>query len=142
MPGLNPAGTANSDDYNLGRGKVSLSELDANNFPGEYRDLGNAAEFNISFETEKLEHQSSRTGLKTIDKDVVVSQKMSLAITLDEINFENMALFFSGESGSRSNSGAAAGVTGNGNLTIVTQGRWHDLYIGADGIPTTDPQGS
>jgi len=142
MPGLNPSGTASPEDYNLGRGKVSLGSLTAGNFPIEYRDLGNAAEFNVSVETEKLEHQSSREGLKTIDKEVVVSQKVSLAITLDEINFENMALFFSGESGSRSNSGAASGVTGSGNLTVVKQGRWQDLYVGATGIPTTDPQGS
>ena len=142
MPGLNPAGTANPDDYNLGRGKVFLASLDANNHPIEYRDLGNAAEFNVSIETEKLEHQSSREGLKTIDKEVVVSQKVSLSISLDEINFENMALFFSGESGSRSNAAAAAGVTGTGNLVITTQGRWVDLYVGATGKPTTDPQGS
>jgi hypothetical protein len=142
MPGLNPAGTANPEDYNLGRGKVSLASLDANDHPIEYRDLGNAAEFNISIETEKLEHQSSREGLKTIDKEVVVSQKMNLAITLDEINFENMALFFSGESGSRSNATAATGVTGSQNLTVTTQGRWIDLYTGVSGKPTTDPQGS
>lgn len=142
MPGLNPAGTANTDDYNLGRGKVSLASLDADDHPIEYRDLGNASEFNISIETEKLEHQSSREGLKTIDKEVVVSQKMSLSVTLDEINFENMALFFSGESGSRSNSQAATGITGSGNITVVTQGRWLDLYVAADGKPTTDPQGS
>jgi len=142
MPGLNPAGTANPEDYNLGRGKVSLASLDANNHPGAYRDLGNASEFNVSIETEKLEHQSSREGLKTIDKEVIVSQKVSLAITLDEINFENMALFFSGESGSRSNSQAASGVTGSGNLIVSAQGRFYDLYIGATGKPTTDPQGS
>jgi len=142
MPGLNPAGTANPEDYNLGRGKVSLASLDSSNHPIEYRDLGNAAEFNISIETEKLEHQSSREGLKTIDKEVVVSQKMNLAITLDEINFENMALFFSGETATRSNSAAASGVTGSGNLTVVTQGRWFDLYVDASGKPTTDPQGS
>ena len=142
MSGLNPAGTAKPDDYNLGRGIVYLADLDSSNLPTEYRDLGNATEFNISVETEKLEHQSSRTGLKTIDKEVVVSQKMNLSITLDEINFENMALFFSGESGSRSNSVAAAGLTGNGNLTVITQGRWIDLYLDVTGKPTTDTQGS
>lgn len=141
MVGLNQAGTANPDDYNLGRGKVYFATLDSNNFPEAYRDLGNATEFNVSIDTEKLDHQSSREGLKVIDKEVVISQKMNLSLTLDEINFENLALFFSGSSGTRTNNGGTA-ITGSNNLTVTTQGRWYDLYEGAAGIPSTDPQGS
>lgn len=141
MAGLNPAGTAQPEDYNLGRGKVSFAELDASNHPKDYRDLGNASEFNISVETEKLEHQSSREGLKTVDKEVVISQKVNLTITLDELNHENLAMFFSGATATEANSIAATGVTGNGNLTVINQGRWYDLYEDATGKPTTDPQG-
>lgn len=142
MPGRNLAGTANPEDYNLGRGIVYFASLDSNDLPsGGFRDLGNAAEFNVNVETEKLEHQSTRTGLKTIDKEVVVSQKIGLAVTFDELNFQNMALFFSGSSAAESNSVAATGITGSGNLTVVNQGEWYDLYEDASGMPTSDIQG-
>ena len=143
MPGSNTAGTANTDDYNVGRGKVYAAELDSNGIPKSYRFLGNATEFNLSMETETLEHQSSTGGLKVVDKEVVISQKVNLALTLDEINFENMALFFSGSVASFDNSQASAAtpVSGTGNLVVDAQGRWYDLYQTASGIPTSDSSG-
>ena len=80
MPGVNTTGVPNTNDYNLGRGIVYFSLLDTNGLPtGGYRDLGNAPEFNVSFETETLEHQASRLGLKVTDKEVVISQKCKLS---------------------------------------------------------------
>lgn len=96
--GLNTTGTNDTGEYTLGRGIVYLAPL-INNLPGIYRDIGNTTEFNVSIETETLEHQSSRTGLAVIDKEIVVSQKMGLTLTFDSINFQNLALFFSGETG-------------------------------------------
>jgi hypothetical protein len=139
MPGLNTAGTPNTNDYNLGRGKVYFAELDSNNQPQGFRDLGNATEFNLNVESEKLEHFSSQAGLKTVDKEVVISQKVGLTLTLDEINFQNLALFLSGTSASRFNVGGTA-ITGNGNLTVVNQGEWYDLYSGATGQPASNAQ--
>jgi hypothetical protein len=138
MPGLNPSGTANTEDYNVGRGKVYAAELDANGIPLGYRFLGNAPEFNISMETETLEHQSSTGGLKVTDKEVVISQKVNLALTLDEINFENMALFFSGATATHDNSSVAAGLIAVDNVVVVEQGRWYDLYTDLAGVPTAD----
>ena len=141
MPGLNTTGLANTSDYNLGRGKVYFAELDANGIPKSYRFMGNAPEFNISMETETLEHQSSTGGLKVTDKEVVISQKVNLSLTLDEINFQNMALFFSGSTGSHDNTAAQSAITGLGNLVVDTAGRWYDLYQTASGVPTSDSSG-
>jgi hypothetical protein len=141
MPGLNTAGTPNTNDYNLGRGVVYFSELDSNGLPQGFRDLGNATEFNITVETEKLEHYSSREGLKIVDKEVVISQKVMMTLSLDELNFENLAKFFSGTATSRFNDGGSS-ITGNANLTVVNQGEWYDLYSGATGAPSTDVQNS
>lgn len=142
MPGIRADGQHNTDDYSLGRGKVYFAELDSNDLPKGYRDLGNATEFMISVEKEELDHYSSRSGLKKVDKQVVVSQKVSLSLTLDEINFDNLALFMSGTSAERDNEGDS-GVTGSSNVTVVTQGRWYDLYDEAAGPDAdTESQGN
>ena len=129
MAGLNATGAPRTEDYNLGRGKVYFAAL-SSGIPGAFRDLGNSPEFNITMETEKLDHMSSREGLKITDKQVVISQKLSVSFQLDEINFENLGLFFSGTSGTRANAGGSA-ITGDGNLVVTEQGRWYDLYEGA-----------
>lgn len=133
MPGSNSTGAPNTNDYNLGRGIVYFAAL-TNGIPGPYRDLGNAPEFSISVEVEKLEHQSSRAGLRIVDKEVVISQKMGLSLTIDELNFENLALFFSGS--------RTAGITNPANaaaqaqaemIASVVLGQWYDIL---------DPDGS
>src|SRR5688500_13034997 len=97
MPGVDIIG-GDTGNYTLGRGIVY--------FQGEYpqfaggksfRDMGNATAFNVAIETEVKEHQSSLAGLKTTDLEVPLSQKMTITFTLDELNFNNLALFFLGE---------------------------------------------
>ncbi len=144
MPGSNPTGKANTDDYNVGRGKVYFASLDANGIPNGYRFLGNAPEFSLSVETETLEHQSSTGGLRVTDREVVISQQVNLSLTLDELNFEDVSLFFSGTATTFDNSTASAAtpVDGTDNLVVTEQGRWYDLYTNAGGKPTTDSSGS
>lgn len=103
MAGINNSGRANPDDYQLGRGIIYFAPQDATSGPvngeaenGLYRDLGNATEFNLTVDSETLEHTSSLQGLQTVDKEVRLSQQISFAFTLDEINFDNLAEFFSG----------------------------------------------
>jgi hypothetical protein len=133
MPGLNKTGLANTSDYNLGRGKLYLATL-TNGIPGPYRDLGNCPEFNVSLENERLDHQSSRSGLRVTDKSVVVSQTVNINFTLDELNFQNLALFFSGESADEAiTNPAIAGVTERElvasapDFTDFDGPRWYDL---------------
>jgi len=129
MPGLNTTGLPQTGDYNLGRGVLYAGTLTGGTgLPKEYFDLGNATEFNLSVETEKLEHQSSRQGLKVVDKEATVSQKVSLSFTLDEINFQNLASFFQGTTASHTN----VAVAGFAEWTMipapgVVLGRWYDI---------------
>lgn len=129
MPGRNLTGLPNTEDYTLGRGIVLFAPL-VNGIPGAYRDLGNAPEFNISIETETVEHQSSRQGLRVVDKEVVISQKVSLSLTLDELNHENLALVFSGTSTTFTN-GAIAGFAEHEMVTGVALGRHYDIKSAA-----------
>ncbi len=142
MPGLNETGLPSTADYNLGRGIIYFAPLDVTTeFPMEYRDLGNAPEFSISVETETLEHQSSRAGLKVTDKEVLISQKISLSLTLDEINFDNLAILLSGTAVASSlTNPAVAGFSIKKDWIVVSDlvlGRWYDLTDGASNLSGT-----
>lgn len=133
MPGPNTTGLPITEDYNLGRGKIYFAELDANGIPKAYRDMGNAPQFNLSIESETLEHQSSREGLKITDKEVVISQKVSVSFQLDEFNHENLAAAFSGASVVHTN----VSIAGFTEYTMVPDGtieiaRWYDIIDASD----------
>lgn len=135
MAGLNTTGTANPNDYLLGRGIVYAAAL-SGGLPDAsgWRDLGNCPQFNLNLEVETLEHQSSRSGLKVTDKEVVLSQKANVSFQLDEINFRNLALFLSGTSAATAlTNPAIAGVTSIRLSTSVVLGRWYDLTSLDDG---------
>lgn len=136
--GLNLTGTPNTDSYNIGRGKVYIAEL-VNGLPGPsgWRDLGNAPEFNINVEVETLEHQSSQRGLKITDKEVTISQEVNCSFQLDEIDFNNLALFFSGQANQTAfTNPAIAGVAATVITTAVNKGSWYDLTDAANGAGT------
>lgn len=147
MPGINITGLPQTEDYNLGRGTVYFALLDGTTkLPISYRDLGNAPEFSIAVETETLEHQSSRQGLKITDKEVLISQKVTLSLTLDEINFQNLALLLSGTAhddqgpSPATENGAIDGTNGDGMVVLdwipaakVELGKWYDLTSLAEG---------
>lgn len=85
------ATSPNTDNYTLGKGIVYFNELVDGVYQGE-RDLGNAPAFSFSVALEKLEHFSSRGGLKAKDKQVISQVSPALAFTLDEVNTENISL--------------------------------------------------
>lgn len=145
MPGLNTTGKPDTRDYVVGGGKVLLARLDANGMPQEYRHLGNCPSFKSNVTATILEHVSSLTGLKYVDEQVVVQQKTALSLELDEINFDNLALFLSGDAETYDNSVAAAGVTAdatNGNLIVYAKGRHYNLYKATTGAPAVNPADS
>lgn len=138
---INTSGKADTRDYFLGRGRIYISPLDSGSLPGAYRDMGNAPSFNFSVEEENLEHFSSRSGLKVLDKRVAISKAVTIGFTLDELNHENAALFFGGTVSSLVNP-AVAGVGGDaGSEIIITttseEGRAYPLLTLYDG--TGDP---
>jgi hypothetical protein len=86
----------NTDNYTLGKGVVYFDQLVSSVYQGE-RDLGNAPSFTFNIALEKLEHYSSRGGLKAKDKEIISQITPGLAFTLDEVNKENMALLTLGD---------------------------------------------
>ena len=94
-------------NYSLGRGKLYIQgdvTGIAPNAPsaamaevGGWRDVGNVTNFTLSQESETKEHRSNLSGIQTIDLELAVSQKMSIAFTTDELSVHNLARFLSGE---------------------------------------------
>lgn len=132
MPGLNTTGTPNTRDYNLGRGIIRLAALGADGLPDAngFRDLGNAPEFTLSVTVEDLRHQSSREQLKFTDKRFVISQEAGISFQLDEINFQNLALFVSGTTSTYDNPHDTTWATTSLSVisTAVKLGNWYELF--------------
>lgn len=63
---------------------------------GQERDLGNAPEVELTPEVEKLDHFSSRAGVRKKDRSVPLEQTLRLRVVLDEITAENLALALAG----------------------------------------------
>jgi len=132
MPGLNTTGAPNTRDYTLGRGIVRLASLTAAGLPDSdgFRDLGNATEFNITVSVEDVRHQSSRTQLKFTDKRCTISQEVGLSFILDEMNFQNLADFFSGSTEVYDNAHDTLWTAHEDSIhsSSVVVGNWYQLY--------------
>ena len=133
--GFNTTGVPSSDFLTLGRGRLYGAFLDANEKPIAWRDLGNCPSLSATLAVETLKHQSSRQGTRVTDKEIIVSQEVSLSMTLDHIEFDNLALFFGAEK-SVSTSPVSGTLT---NRTFITsldgdeyvKGKWFDILDGS-----------
>lgn len=98
MPGINRTGKPNSSDYWLGKGSVHLATIDTTTGrPIGFRHLGNSVGLSTGLESDVLEHFNSRSGIKVVDREIPLSQKVNISLTLDEIaNFQNLELFLAG----------------------------------------------
>lgn len=135
-------GTApNTENYTLGKGVIFFNQLVGGSYQGE-RDLGNAPSFSFSLATEKLEHYSSRGGLRAKDKEIISQITPSLSFTLDEINKENLALLTLGAIESVTQlAGVASAVSVNAisGLRATLAHRQVGAYRLAHGTVTSGP---
>lgn len=60
------------------------------------RDLGNIASLDMEPGSDMLEHFSNLSGKRMKDKKLVIEEKLTFNVTLDEPNAQNMNLFFRG----------------------------------------------
>ena len=87
-----------SQGYTLGRGKVFFARFtdEVTATPGPFRYVGNTSEFNIGVEEEVLDHYSSDGGIRETDRTIELELNRTITMTCDNINVENLALFFYG----------------------------------------------
>ena len=84
-------------NYTLGRGRVYFSRFIAGTqTPEGFLYIGNTPEFNLSIESEDLPHYSSDEGIREKDDGVTLEVTRTGSMITDNINPENVALFFFG----------------------------------------------
>lgn len=119
-------------NYTLGRGRIFFDRFADNAVitattrgSGE-RYLGNTPEFTMTSESEDLEHYSSDAGVKVKDDSVQLQLNRSAGFTCDNIDGENVALYFLGTASTITQT-AATGVVET--ITAAKRGRF--LQLGA-----------
>lgn len=75
-------------NYTVGKGIVSFKKTGE----GSFRDLGNVTQFEFTPTVEKLDHFSSRNGIKKKDRSVTLSTEGELKITMDEWVTKNLQM--------------------------------------------------
>lgn len=128
---LNRTGTPDTNDIVIGRGKVYIAaNSSVTDLPVEdaFRDCGNCPAFTVTVTTESLKHQSSMTGYKTTDIDVIISREISaVAFDLEEQSDQNLALWLLGTLGSAQTNAAVAGFADYAMIPVVTLGKWYPI---------------
>ena len=85
------------NNYTLGRGKVYFSRFKTGTqTPEGFRYLGNTPEFNLNIEQDTLDHYNSDEGIREKDDSVPLEVNRSGSLITDNIDPENVALFFFG----------------------------------------------
>lgn len=83
----------------LGRGKVYFSLFKTGTYtPAGFRYIGNTPEFNLTIDNETLDHFSSDEGIRVKDKSIILETTQTGSLICDDINLDNLALFFFGSS--------------------------------------------
>lgn len=116
-----------SENYTLGRGELHFDKFvpGTRNKTGE-RYLGNSPEVNMSTESETLDHFNSDRGIRVKDKSIVLEKSDSGSFILDEINNENVALWFLGDVAVLAQS-ASASIVENYAAARVKEGTYLQL---------------
>ena len=100
-----------SNNYTLGRGEIFFAKFKpGTQIPGGERYLGNTPELNLTIESERLDHFNSDRGVREKDDSVLLQSNRTGSLITDNVNPENIALFFLGSS-MKSTVVAAVGLT-------------------------------
>lgn len=123
--------------YTLGRGRLYFDPFAPSTtlITGE-RYFGNTPSFNLNTESENLDHFDADEGIKTKDKSVTLSLNRTGSFTTDNIDPDNVALFFIGTAS------VAAQAAATGKTTVITNplgDRYYQLGVTV-GNPSGDRQ--
>lgn len=91
---------AKQNNYTLGRGKLYFARFKpGTTTPGGERYLGNTPEVSFSSDSQRLDHYNSDSGVRNKDASVLLQMDYAGGFSLDDIQFENLAMLFLGNSG-------------------------------------------
>lgn len=133
--------------YTVGKGKVLFNldrTVDGVRAKGlSYLDFGNAPAFQVTLNSEKLDHYSSRSGLQLKDMSIIAKAEATGQFTLDEPKGDNLRMFFMSALNAmrdQASNGTLAALNGEGDSTGQTTaaalGAWFPLYTSVAGTKT------
>lgn len=123
------------NNYTLGRGEIHFGRFASGNFennPG-FRYLGNTPEFQLTIQTEMLDHFSSDRGIREKDQSVAIETTRQGSLVTDNINPDNVSLFFFGNKATLAQT-SAVGTVESFPAVVLDNG----LQLG---ISATNPTG-
>lgn len=122
-----------ANNYTLGRGKLYFARYNSGTTnPGGERYLGNTPSLTITLKEETLDHYSSDAGVKEKDGSISLQVDRTIKVVVDNIDLENLALFFFGSTSTVTTVSAS-----NQTETIaVKKGLFYQL-----GISSSSPSG-
>jgi len=127
-------------EYKLGRGKVFIDLLDADDNPTGERYLGNTPTFEMTPEAEEIEHHSSSTATADLDASDVIRTSLMVHIVGDQFSKENVALCLFGDTATYTQT---SGSASDEEITGVLQDHWYDLeYRDVSSVVVTGPTGT
>lgn len=122
-------------NYVVGRGRLYFDQFKtgSNSSAGGEMYFGNTPELTLNTDSETLDHYSSESGLRNLDMTVLLEMTQGGSFTTDEINADNLALFFLGEKSKVTQTQ----VTGKQEIIpLLKKGRYFQL-----GVDATNPSG-
>lgn len=89
-----------SQNYTLGRGELHFARFinSTTKLAGPFRYIGNTPEFSLTISQENLDHFSSDHGIREKDESIALQVDRTGSFTTDNVQKENVSLFFFGES--------------------------------------------
>lgn len=117
----------NTGNYQVGKGVLSFKKTGA----ATYRDLGNAATVSLAMDRTKLDHFSSRAGLKQKDYSVTIETAVTCKITLDEVTPDNVGMMMLGTVDDASVGGPEVDIFLEANVTGALK------FVGSNTIGAT-----
>jgi hypothetical protein len=114
-----------TNQYFSGQGSVLIATKDpVTGEPEGFRPVGNVSALTIGVETTVFQHKESCTGVRGIDKEIVQETIVTIAMTMESIDNENLALALYGTTT------AVVGATASDELLTAQ----HDLWVALDNI--------
>lgn len=121
-------------NYTLGKGRVYFDAFSQGTLnPQGERYFGDTMEFNVTSESESLEHFDNDAGIRVKDASVLLELSRTGTLITENISPENLALFFLGESATLTQSALAAQES---TYATVKLGHYYQI-----GITTARPEG-
>lgn len=128
-----------ANEYFSGQGSVLIATKNTTTGePEGFVPVGNVSALTIGVETTIFEHKESCSGVRGIDKEIVQEIKVTVAMTMESINKENLALTLYG-----SDAEVTAGAASDEEV-IAYLGKWQRMdnikvdtvVVGDDAVPT------